>query len=52
MLVNGQDSGDILGQVLVPVPPQVEEPPLEMRVAKVIELEGQLMPLGIPGSFA
>ena len=39
MSVNGQDSGDVADQALVPVPPQVEEPPREMRVAEVVEPE-------------
>ena len=47
MLVNGQDSGDAVDQALVPVPPQVEEPPWEMRVAEVMEPKGWLMPLGV-----
>ena len=52
MSVNGQDSGDVLDQALVPVPPQVEEPPREMRVAEVVEPEERLMPLRVPGSSA
>ena len=52
MSVNGQDSGDVHDQALVPVPPQVEEPPREMSVVEAVEPEGRLMPVEILGTSA